>query len=788
MALTVPYRRELASHPIGTTVRLINLFKHIPVRKQTALKVTAKCLAKLKKTLHAYAFARPAVRFSLRILKAKNEGGNWMYAPKSGASVEDVALKVVGKECATQCSRLVVDFEGYTVHSLLPKLSADPAKISNVGHFLSVDHRPLSTGRSSSTMNQIFKAFKERLKAADTRFADVKDPFICLSIACPAGTYDANVEPAKDDVIFEDSEKVLTAVRQAFDQIYPTPAPPAELIETESRRTSPTLDLEDVENNPERPSKRQCVWRPSTHGTNNDDAIAFCRPQAQQTQISDGDAEEEESHCQDVKTSNPWIIAKMTAPVRPRRSSPARRTPLRQRSDSDQNSSPEKRLTVQSSMPAYPPWNLSTPQPTSSPERPETARGLVSRDNCDSLRDTPASFSSVTPQSPPCSLQSFDAEPLAYQTSRQNATRQQWTTANDFVAAGQLPLGTQASLHDANQADATTNPNQSGRRLHDIIGRPQLASRANRLFQDPGQRPFKSPLKRAAPRNAQANTSSPSRDIEVPHKSTRRDRDIREILGTNSSNLLPQTFQPNLSNRLRHNQRDALPYPAHLDPGAAAERETDDSPSSSALEAIEDESSQHPRIRRVEGPPPPSSPPSSSLPLKPHADPAEPAPALELSKALPVHAERQQRERDRRRTRTRSSTAHLPLERTPPHLCLSGTVASLTITIDHLARLARTLSQLRIPQAEHGPLSGQEGHGTDQMQSSLCAPAVREEEVEGWREQLVRFLEERGEEVGKVGPDEEGGETKDEGEVVGLGEWTRSSRGEGGDRIRRVAL
>ena len=91
---------------MGTTVRIVDFLKSIPVRRQTALKSPAKLLFKIKKMLQAYALARPSIRFSLKVLKAKTDKGNWMYAPKRGATPEavltDAAIQVVGKKVAEQ--------------------------------------------------------------------------------------------------------------------------------------------------------------------------------------------------------------------------------------------------------------------------------------------------------------------------------------------------------------------------------------------------------------------------------------------------------------------------------------------------------------------------------------------------------------------------------------------------------------------------------------------------------------------------------------------------------------
>lgn len=105
--LTQVTSQERASHPVGTSIRVVDFLKNLPVRRQTALKSTAASLLKIKRTLKAYAIARPATRLSLKVLKAKNDKDNWVYAPKAGACVSDAATKVVGKEVVGQCEWMI---------------------------------------------------------------------------------------------------------------------------------------------------------------------------------------------------------------------------------------------------------------------------------------------------------------------------------------------------------------------------------------------------------------------------------------------------------------------------------------------------------------------------------------------------------------------------------------------------------------------------------------------------------------------------------------------------------
>ncbi|KAL8987740.1 MAG: hypothetical protein Q9177_003085 [Variospora cf. flavescens] len=105
--LTLSYSEDRVSQAVGTTVRVTDLFKSLPVRRQTALKDSAKQLTKIKRILQTYAFARPSVRLHLKVLKAKNDKGNWIYAPKAKANVSDAAIKIIGTRAADQCHWII---------------------------------------------------------------------------------------------------------------------------------------------------------------------------------------------------------------------------------------------------------------------------------------------------------------------------------------------------------------------------------------------------------------------------------------------------------------------------------------------------------------------------------------------------------------------------------------------------------------------------------------------------------------------------------------------------------
>ncbi len=84
-------------------MRVQDFLKTILVRRQTALKAASRTLLDIKRILQAYAFARPNVRISLKVLRAKNDKYNWTYGPTPGTSLLTATVKIVGQEVAAQC-------------------------------------------------------------------------------------------------------------------------------------------------------------------------------------------------------------------------------------------------------------------------------------------------------------------------------------------------------------------------------------------------------------------------------------------------------------------------------------------------------------------------------------------------------------------------------------------------------------------------------------------------------------------------------------------------------------
>ncbi|KAB8302897.1 hypothetical protein EYC80_006221 [Monilinia laxa] len=231
------------SHPIGTTVCVMNFMSKLPVRKQTALKEAPKTIGKIQELLQRYALARLSIKLTLKIVKGTK--GAWSYAPRPHCAIKDSVSLVIGREAALQCSETSTIFpessdleigvgtdvpsdvnlanemmtSNFRLEAFIPRPDADHSKIGS-GQYLSVDSRPVASEKG--TMKRIVTIFKKYLRSglAESPSDKIKNPFLRLNIVCPEASYDPNVEPAKDDILFENEMLVLEAVERMFKNFY----------------------------------------------------------------------------------------------------------------------------------------------------------------------------------------------------------------------------------------------------------------------------------------------------------------------------------------------------------------------------------------------------------------------------------------------------------------------------------------------------------------------------------------------------------------------------------------
>lgn len=247
-------KQSRISHPVGTTVSVTKFLHSLPVRRQVMEKEAAKTLKKVKELLQSYALARPQVRFCLKIMKGVK--GGWSFNPRPHDGIKEAVSQVIGRDAATQCiekylsfsdkheacavsvkqaleaqteqknsepgqtvSTLTKEVDTFLVEAFLPRSGA-----TSIGHgqYLSVDSRPVA--HEKGTMRRIAVIFKRYVKSSLAVAEDKSsDPFLRLNIKCPMSSYDPNVEPAKDDILFGNESLVLEAIEQLFKGVYGEP-------------------------------------------------------------------------------------------------------------------------------------------------------------------------------------------------------------------------------------------------------------------------------------------------------------------------------------------------------------------------------------------------------------------------------------------------------------------------------------------------------------------------------------------------------------------------------------
>ncbi|RYO84913.1 hypothetical protein DL764_009256 [Monosporascus ibericus] len=229
-------QHQKTSAPIGTTVRITELFGRLPVREQVATKESTKTLDKIRDLLQSYAMARPTLNLALKVLQ--NPKQNWSYSPKMNAEAREAVLQIFGKDVSACGFEKIFPVNGpwpearasdddqsasrtnsYTFEAYIMDPDANPCRVSK-HRFFSVDGRPVSAKRG--TMKKILDIYVKALetKQDDLQLERCRGHFIRLNIVCPIGSYDVNIEPCKDDVLFTDEQFLLDGFEGLCKEVY----------------------------------------------------------------------------------------------------------------------------------------------------------------------------------------------------------------------------------------------------------------------------------------------------------------------------------------------------------------------------------------------------------------------------------------------------------------------------------------------------------------------------------------------------------------------------------------
>ncbi|TFB04405.1 PMS1-like protein [Trichoderma ghanense] len=227
--------KQPVSAPVGTTVQVTKLFENMPPRKQYSLKNSAKYIQSTKDLLKGYAFARPDIRLSFKVLGEATSC--WSYAPTCGKGVKEAALQMFGAALVNNCvnvsrnsgcdeaaftQRNQRTSEEFILEALMPNTKFDIQAIKGKGLYLSVDSRPISSSRGlGKKLTSILKAALSRVAGPKESLASIPTPFMQLNIQCTPYSYDANVTPLKDDVLFANENNIIACFEGLCQEIYP---------------------------------------------------------------------------------------------------------------------------------------------------------------------------------------------------------------------------------------------------------------------------------------------------------------------------------------------------------------------------------------------------------------------------------------------------------------------------------------------------------------------------------------------------------------------------------------
>ena len=700
-------------------------------------------LAKIRRLMQAYALARPTLRFRLRVLKAKNSNGDFVYAPKADANIEDAVLKVIGKDCALQCDWTALEANGFEVHAFLPKPGASGPKIAHQGAFVSIDARPVSNTRG--TIKRIITTYKERLRKSAPSLAGVKDPFFCMNIICPPDSYDPNIEPAKDDVMFDESEVVVAVVDKLLKAYYPEaiqdipdiphaemPTSAQEQYEPQSEElpscieSSITIYEDEPANQNEQPATDPAQalprWRSSMYGIDDDDLEFLQENPAPVVE------EEDEKGLRAVEVSNPWTIARMNTTIKPK-----------QAASNEQLLSPAK--SQRGSDP-----HLPSPSPAVTPRRPLSAAPLtpqtLAKTNMRSPLDAELE-ANIQRMSDPNS----DAGALNARTQERDTDSQ-----GRHERIGSLPQ-TGMSSHFAR---SDINPIKSGLADHNHFGAdsqrltsPVTSVSRNRRTQPTFvNTPFAPPKQRSngmglveyvlgtqalepARRQKQAKkiggapfpnnaSSSPSRPVLDP-----ADRPVVRQLHSNDNTDIRNFFARGRDKAIADSLVDGFPRASSAEPQSRSKRTRDSSLLDDDVQMDTDpravagqlrvfaEHEQHPfgsqTSNRIPKPPETHHPDQSAKEIEAYfktqeqqhsSSPSRPQKASQRQepRIAPPHETSKKPHRPRRRTTDaleRTKSSKLPLERTPDGFQIQDLILHLPASIDTIVQSSRKLDMQR---------------------------------------------------------------------------------------------
>jgi len=219
-------------HNRGTTVMVNNLFSACPIRHEDALRRSKTDRQKLDDMLTACALSRP--RVSVRLYQAGKLVWSHLSPQKHNRLSNpalDAASLVIGHQVSSQCSVIHQTAGGFTVDACLIRSGCNIATERRNKPFITVDGRPIL--RTKGIAKTLIKRYQRKMRLKNGDMHNNSYSWY-LEIRCPEASYDVNVDPEKDDLMFAESATVErlweSALEGSIGEIQESSAERAEVI------------------------------------------------------------------------------------------------------------------------------------------------------------------------------------------------------------------------------------------------------------------------------------------------------------------------------------------------------------------------------------------------------------------------------------------------------------------------------------------------------------------------------------------------------------------------------
>lgn len=211
--------------PPGTRVRVKDIFREHPVRRREMERAKTKTVQAILLVCVSLALANPQISFRLvhitdtRRVLLKTAGR--VSSPFS--TLIDAFSSAFGVAQASKLREINIDkpLEGIKITGAL---SHPPDGFTNSSRlFMSLFNRPVELPEIKECIINAYRRSECKLK-----------PFGSLSLTLPLGTYDVNVAPDKQTVVFKEETGILRVIREEFQHVFSTAV---------SQTTSPIVHL-----------------------------------------------------------------------------------------------------------------------------------------------------------------------------------------------------------------------------------------------------------------------------------------------------------------------------------------------------------------------------------------------------------------------------------------------------------------------------------------------------------------------------------------------------------------